>query len=56
MTPDYCPFELTVIVDGIDITFDSDTQEITIPTILDLTPSNPDDIDDQTEQTYPITI
>ena len=59
MTPDYCPFELTVIVDGIDITFDSDTQEITIPTILDLTPSNPnkdDDDDDTTEHTYPVTI
>ena len=44
VTPDFCPYEITVNVDGIDIVFDPEDQEITVPEIPDdLTPSNPDD-------------
>ena len=54
VTPDFCPFEITVNVNGIDVTFDPDTQEIVVELILDdLTPSNPND-DGSTEHTYDI--
>ena len=54
VTPDFCPFEITATVNGIDITFDTDTQEITIPAILDdLTPSNPKD-DGSRQYDYPV--
>lgn len=56
MTPDFCPFEITVNVDGIEIVFDPENQEITIPKIPDdLTPSNPDD-DGSTEHEYPVEV
>ena len=42
VTPDFCPYELTVNVDGIDVVFDEENQEITIPSIPDdLSPSDP---------------
>ena len=54
VTPDFCPFEITVNVNGIDVTFDPDTQEIVVEQITDdLTPSNPND-DGSTEHTYDI--
>jgi hypothetical protein len=56
VTPDFCPYELTLVVDGINVIFDSETQEITITEILDdLSPSNPND-DDSTEHSYSVTV
>jgi hypothetical protein len=56
VTPDFCPYEITVNVDGIDVLFDSETQEITIPEILnDLTPSDPNN-DGSTEHEYPVNV
>ena len=56
VTPDFCPYEITVNVDGIDIVFDPEDQEITVPEIPDdLTPSNPDN-DGSTEHEYPVEV
>jgi hypothetical protein len=56
VTPDFCPYEITVNVDGIDVLFDSETQEITIPEIPDdLTPSDPNN-DGSTEHEYPVNV
>ena len=54
MTPDFCPFEITATVNGIEITFDTDTQELIVNEITDdLTPSNPNN-DDSIEHEYPV--